>query len=71
MPQASDADRARYTKLFPDIGAEHAINELERRGYFLTGDWRWVPPSDHKPTSEEQFMIGFLVREWDFGGLAR
>lgn len=69
MPQASDKDRERYLRSFPDIGCEHAILELKRRGYEGTVDWEWIAPADHAPTEEELFWIGFLIREWDFGEL--
>jgi hypothetical protein len=67
MPQASDEDRERYRRRFGDIGCEHAVAELERRGYVLTRGWDWIAP--HRPTEEELFWIGFLIHEWDFGGL--
>lgn len=70
MPQASSIDRRRYESRFGDIGPEHAIAELERRGYTLLSTFCWEPPAGHDPTKEERFWIGFLVDEWDFGGLA-
>ncbi len=69
MPQATDADRARYKQTFPDIGCEHAMQALEERGFKLTKQWNWIPPEGHKPTENELFWIGFLIDEWDFGGL--
>lgn len=69
MPQASDADRARYVERFGDIGCEHAVAELERRGYVLTKGWEWI--ATHQPTDEELFWLGFLVSEWDFGWLRK
>ena len=69
MPQASDESRAAYKARFGDIGCEHAITELERRGYHLDSAWNWEPPQDHEPTEEERFWIEFLMDEWDFGGL--
>jgi hypothetical protein len=59
----------RYCGSFPDIGCEHAVAELEKRGYRLDSVWNWEPPQDHEPTEEERFWIGFLADEWDFGGL--
>ena len=71
MPQASDEDRERYKLTFPDIGCEHAIAELERRGYTLTRDHAWeLPKGQDFASDEELFWIGFLVDEWDFGWLA-
>lgn len=71
MPQASDQDRARYMARFGDIGCEHAVKALTARGWRLKRDWTWVKPKHRKrkPTEEELFWIGFLISEWDFGGI--
>jgi hypothetical protein len=69
MPQASDEARALYAERFGDIGCEHAIAELERRGYRLTTRFDWSAPSGHEPTREEVFWMSFLMDEWDFGVL--
>ncbi len=69
MPQASDRDRIRYKTYFPDIGCEHAMQVLEERGFKLTKQWNWIQPKGHEPTEDELFWIGFLIDEWDFGGL--
>lgn len=70
MPQASDEDRARYRAMFPDIDAGHGIKFLEGRGFRLRPDWSWDSPENHwELTDEEDFVIGFLVREWDFAGV--
>lgn len=71
MPQATDEDRSRYRVRFGDIGCEHAVKELETRGYRLTDGWDWKAPQGHEPTEEELFWLGFLVDEWDFGWLVR
>lgn len=70
MPQASDEDRAYYKAHFgfPNIGCEHAIEFLKKRGFRLTEDWDWITPGTGV-TEDERFLIGFLVREWDFGGV--
>ncbi len=68
MPQASDESRERYKAWFPDIGCEHATEELTKRGYKLNKDWTWTKPKGHSPTEEETFWICFLIEEWDFGG---
>lgn len=68
-PQATVANRARYCFTFGDIGAEHAVCELRRRGYTLTAGWDWIAPADRAPSEEELFWIAFLIDEWDFGGL--
>jgi len=70
MPQASDEDRKKYTDRFPDIGCKHAIHELEKCGYKLSRQWEWTVPEGHTPTDEELFWIGFLIDEWDFGGIS-
>lgn len=67
MPQASDADRKRYLASFPDIDCSHAVETLKGRGYVLTPDWCWIAPRE--PLEQELFWIGFLIDEWDFGGL--
>lgn len=66
MPQATDEDRERYKRAFPDIGCEHAVAELRKRGFELTEDYDWIAP--RRPSEEETFWIGFLMDEWDFGG---
>ena len=63
----SEADR--YAKRFGSIDCGKAMAELERRGYTLTDKWEWIAPLAHVPTEEELFWIGFLVDDWDFGGL--
>jgi len=69
MPQATEEDRAKYSERFGDIDCNHACAELKRRGYILSRDFRWHAPKGHTPTEDEAFWIGFLVDEWDFGGL--
>jgi hypothetical protein len=65
MPQATDEAREQYRARFGDIGCEHAIEELKKRGFELTPQWEWICP--RMPSDEELFWIGFLVNEWDFG----
>lgn len=68
MPQASDELRERYLRIFPDLGCEHAVAELKKRGYALRRDWTWCAP--HAGTTEEEReWIIFLIEEWDFGGI--
>ena len=70
MPQASERMRRRYRAKFGDIGPEHAMKELEKRGWTLTKEWEWVPPRNGRFQSDEElFWIDFLIQEWDFGGL--
>lgn len=71
MPQASDEDRERYRRQFGDILCQHGIKRLEEKGYTLTEDWLWIPPVNHEPTEYELFIIGFLIDEWDFGGILK
>ena len=71
MPQASDEERAAYRERFGDIGCEHAVAELERRGFKLYPTWDWSAPDGRGPTPEEWDWLDFLIKEWDFGGLRR
>jgi len=70
MPQASDEDREKATKMWGDIGCEGPVKFLEDRGWTLTPAWEWIRPlSDRAIADDEWFAIAFLVQEWDFGGL--
>lgn len=72
MPQASDKDRERYIKQFGDIDSWYGIKYLQQRGWILTKDWHWKSPYQiFKPKEEELFIIGFLIDEWDFGGILK
>ena len=62
MPQASDAQRARWN----GPGMETATSFLEGRGFTLSPHWTWV--RDTEPDEREADAIGFMVNEWDFGG---
>lgn len=64
MPQASEGLRS----IFPG-GMNQAIKLLTDRGYILTKDFRWIPPSFEDTSEEESNAINYLVHEWDFGGL--
>ena len=66
MPQATDENRY----LWNGPGEETAMNYLYAVGWELTRDWYWKPPPRHKITDQELSAIGFLIDEWDFGGLA-
>ncbi len=49
-----------------------AIEYLENRGYKLTKDRWWIPPTEaHQPTEEESEAMDYLILEWDFGGLVQ
>lgn len=63
MPQATPKQRQRW-----GICEQKAMRHLERNGYVLTEDWRWVIPPGHKPTERERSAAAFLCDEWDFGG---
>jgi hypothetical protein len=61
-------------KRFGDpIGDRGPIEYLEKAGYILTEDWRWIPRLGVKTledmTQEEYECLLFLVQEWDFGSL--
>lgn len=65
MPQATRELRARWD----GPGFEKALDFLRERGYRLTGDWCWVPPTN-SPTipEDEESAIQFMIEEWDYGG---
>lgn len=70
MPQASDAQRAKW-----GIDSSEAINFLQEQGYVLTEEFEWkLPPGrrEHgiEPTEEEWSAIAFLIDEWDFGSIS-
>jgi hypothetical protein len=64
MPQASDEQRAQW-----GISDGTATRFLESRGYVLTRQFTWVPPTGHLPTDKEWDAVQFLIDEWDFGGV--
>lgn len=71
MPQASEEDRDRAEKLFGDRISDAGPTEyLEKRGWVLTHEFTWRPPSPtHRASDEERFAIWFLIEEWDYGGV--
>lgn len=53
------------------VGEDKAIAHLEAKGFRLTREWTWVRPSPgYKMADDDWGAIGFLIDEWDFGGLA-
>lgn len=75
MPSASDEMRERMRVRFGDsIDDGGPTKYLIDAGYKLQKDWRWTPKtgvtSYEDMTEDEYECLLFLVREWDFGGLA-
>ena len=71
MPQASDEQRKAWGTN-GGAGDEKALAFLKTRGWVLTLQYEWVPPTpSHVATKDELGAIWFLIDEWDFGGIAR
>lgn len=71
MPQADDQDREIAYQIFGDIDTAGPEKYLHDRGWTITKAWEWIKPTpDHVVTHDEAFCIGFLIDEWDYGGLA-
>lgn len=69
MPQATDEQRRKWGG-YAGVGEDKAVDYLSERGYTLTEHWTWSKPSpDHIPSDEELEAIGFLIDEWDYGGI--
>lgn len=49
---------------------EQAVAYLTSRGYLLTKDWRWDRSCVAEITGRDISAIGYLIAEWDFGGIA-
>lgn len=70
MPQASDEDRQHARRLWGSIDDGGPSQFLKERGWHLTQGWNWIAPKpDYTPTDDEFFAIGFLIDEWDWGGI--
>jgi len=71
MPSASPEQRRAWGG-YNGIGEDKAEDFLKGRGWVLTNKWTWVPPTlGHFATDEEHGAIGFLIDEWDYGGIDR
>lgn len=70
MPQASDELRGLMLKWFGNDGnGPDAF--LKSHGYVLTKHWTWeLPVPYHSISCYEWNCIVFLIREWDYAGLA-
>lgn len=49
----------------PDV----AIAHLSSRGFKLSTGWCWLAPKGYQPDVKDLSAIGFLIAEWDFGGV--
>lgn len=71
MPQASNEDRALWGGA-NGVGEDKAIGYLQARGWALTPQWQWAPPTlGYVPDNNEVGAICFLIDEWDYGGVTR
>ena len=61
MPQASDAQRARWNGPSDKTATEF----LRSRGFVLSPAWTWV--REKEPDEKEWDAISFMVNEWDYG----
>jgi hypothetical protein len=48
---------------------ETATKHLEDRGYMLTSEWTWWKPPSLRLSEDDLSAIGYLIDEWDYGGL--
>lgn len=70
MPQASDEQRRQWGDN-GGVGEQKAIAHLEGRGFVLTRQWTWIKPTpDYQLDNDDWGAVGFLIDEWDWGGLA-
>lgn len=70
MPSATPELRDLMLNWFGDISDEGPTRVLLSRGWKLTHDWRWKPPTPHYTIHEIDYkLILFMVQEWDYGGL--
>jgi hypothetical protein len=71
MPQATLEQRKRWGGAL-GVGEDKAEAFLEERGWVLTRQWQWVPPTlGYYASDEEHEAIAFLIDEWDYGGIVR
>jgi len=69
MPQASEELR-RLWGGENGVGEDKAMAHLRAAGFRLLPGWTWLKPSDdYEPTEADLGAIGFLIDEWDFGGI--
>ncbi len=59
-----------FSTTWPNMGEMATVDYLKERGYTLTADGKWNPPSiNHQPTCGELAAIDYLETNFGFNNI--